>query len=101
MKFDEHLTPSGESWIGASTNLERADWAEAAVVAFRETCSGEMDETAIYDLVANMGHLADRLSAEFADFNLTFEDMIALARTHYEAERGEGDDIEQSQRHDD
>jgi hypothetical protein len=90
--------PNGEPWVAAGTNEERADWAEAAVVAFREACSGDLDETALYDLVANMGHLADRLTATLDGFELTFEDMVDTARTHYEAERGEGDGIEQGWR---
>jgi hypothetical protein len=82
---------SGRAWIARVENLDRAAWAEAAVQAFRDVCSGDMDETALTDLVANMGHLADRLTAELEDFALSFEGMVAEARRHYEAEIGEGD----------
>jgi hypothetical protein len=91
-----HLTPSGEEWIATAHNKRCAEWAETAVLAFREACSGDMDETALYDLVANLGHLCDRLSAEYEDFDLTFEDMLDRAITHYEAEQGPGDDLTQS-----
>lgn len=96
--FDD-LQPSGQAWIASTTNERRADWALAAVVAFREACAGDFDETALYDLVGNLGHLCDRLTAERAEFSLTFDDMVESARGHYEAERGEGDDIEESFRH--
>jgi hypothetical protein len=89
---------SGDEWIAAGTNDERANWAEVAVVAFRKACPGDMDETALFDLVANLGHLADRLTATLDGFELTFEGMVERARSHYEGERGEGDDIEQSWR---
>jgi hypothetical protein len=54
-----------------------------------------MDETALYDLVANMGHLCDELTATLDGFELTFEEMIESATMHYEAECGPGDDIAQ------
>jgi hypothetical protein len=82
---------SGDAWIARSENLKRADWAEAAVQVFRDVCGGDMDETALTDLVANMGHLCDRLTAERKDFALSFEGMVEEARRHYEAETGEGD----------
>ena len=100
MSFYDDLTPSGEDWIASGNNHGRADWAEEAVITFRDVCKGDMDETALYDLVGNMGHLCDRLSVEFEDFDMTFDEMVERARYHYEAERGEGDDIEQSMRHD-
>jgi hypothetical protein len=96
--WSEYFEESGEDWIAASTNEERADWAEAAVLAFRSACKGDFDETALYDLVANLGHLCDRLSATYKEFDLTFEQMVESARAHYEAETGEGDDIEQGWR---
>jgi hypothetical protein len=86
--------PSGESWIARERNVRRADSAERAVRAFREAERGELDESALYDLVCNLGHLADRLSAEVEEFELSFEQMIELAAMHYEAERGLGDDLE-------
>lgn len=97
-QFDDNLTSSGQDWDGSNTNEERADWAEAAVIRFREVCGGDFDETALYDLVANLGHLCDRLSAIYEDFDLTFDDMVENAARHYEAETGEGDDIEQAMR---
>lgn len=81
-------------WIASTDNDRRAEWAETAVTAFRIACAGDMDETAIYDLVCNLGHLCDKLSVEHPDFQLDFEEMVRLAREHYEGERGEGDDIE-------
>lgn len=92
----EDLEPTGETWIATKHNVKAAKWGEAGVIAFREACGGDMDETALYDLVANLGHLCDRLSAEFKDFNLDFEQMVATARTHYEAEIGPGDDLAQA-----
>jgi hypothetical protein len=72
-------------------NVERADLAAEGVAAFRAVCVGDMDETALYDLVADMGHLCDKLTAEQPEFNLTFEDMVERARVHYEGERdGDG-----------
>lgn len=86
--------PSGQSWIARQRNVERADNAEVAVGAFRAVERGDWNETALYDLVCNLGHLADRLSAEVEDFELSFERMVELARLHYEAERELGDDLE-------
>lgn len=97
--FEDTFEPSGEAWIASGTNEERAGWARTAVEAFRDACKGDMDETALYDLVANMGHLCDQLTATLDGFELTFEEMVRLARLHYEAERGEGDDIDQAMRH--
>jgi hypothetical protein len=93
--WDDSLEPSGDAWVATRGNEQRADWAEAAVLAFREACRGEMDETAIYDLVANLGHLCDRLSALYSDFHLDFEGMVDHGRMHYEAEQGPGDDLSQ------
>lgn len=55
-------------------NEHRADWAEAAVEEFRRVCGGDMDETAIYDLIANLGHLWDRWQRE-GKLSERFEDM--------------------------
>lgn len=68
-------------------NDERADWAEAAIDEFRRVCAGDMDETAIYDLIANLGHLWDRWRGEGrmekeADFGIA----LMMAMRHYERE---------------
>jgi hypothetical protein len=94
--FKDELTPTGQTWIATRHNVKAAEWAEVAVLAFREACGGEMDETALYDLVANLGHLCDRLTAEFEDFDMDFDSMVERAMSHYEAERGAGDDLAQA-----
>jgi hypothetical protein len=95
----EAKTTDDGVWITASKNEQRADWAEEAVEKFREVCRGGADMTAIVDLIANLGHTFDRLQATYytdytADY--TFSDAIDRALMHYDAERGEGDDIEQA-----
>lgn len=95
-RWTELDEPTGQEWIATAHNKQCAEWAEAGVIAFREACSGDMDATAIYDLVANLGHLCDRLTAELEDFDMDFESMIDRAITHYEAERGSGDDLSQA-----
>jgi hypothetical protein len=77
--FKDELTPTGQTWIATRHNVKAAEWAEVAVLAFREACGGEMDETALYDLVANLGHLCDRLTAEFEDFDMDFDSMVERA----------------------
>ena len=77
---------NGQEWIAASTNEERADWAEAAVERFREVCKGDNDLTAITDLIGNLGHLFDRLMAtsEMRDEfeGGTFEECVSMALIH-------------------
>jgi hypothetical protein len=97
MQWEETLDRSGEQWNASRDNHDRARWAEAAVVLFREVCVGDMDETALYDLVANMGHLCDRLTAEYEDFEMTFNVMLERARFHYEDEAAEEVDDEPEQ----
>lgn len=93
---------NGEPWITATRNEDRAGWAEEAVERFRDVCAGDNDITAIYDLIGNLGHLYDRLVAThdlseemMTAENKSFERIVELALMHYNAERGEGDDIEQ------
>ena len=94
--FESYYGPPQQPWVATGKNLDRANWAEESVIAFRMACAGEMDESAIFDLVANLGHLCDRLSAQYEDFDMDFEVMVDRARRHYEAERGTGDDLEQT-----
>lgn len=98
MDWDYEKTGSG--WTGRARNEERADWAEAAVERFREVCRGDNDMTAIIDLIGNMGHLYDRVQAtmdtDYEPFKHTFQDIVSTALMHYDAERGEGDDIDQA-----
>jgi hypothetical protein len=49
-----------------SFNRNRAGWAAVAVTAFRhETGITDDDETAILDLISDLGHLADKLNIDF------------------------------------
>lgn len=94
-------------WVTASRNEDRADWAEAAVREYRSVCRGDNDLSAIYDLIADLGHLYDRLAATHnlgvdmlvkAGKLRSFDDILRLAQLHYDCEKGEGegDDIEQA-----
>lgn len=64
-------------------NDNRADWANAALVAFRSVtrCDGE---DALADLLADLMHWCDRNNA-------SFRDELERARSNYDAETsGEG-----------
>lgn len=64
-------------------NDKRAEWAGAAVAAFREATSTD-DEDALCDLLCDLAHWADRNGYDFEAASLR-------ARDHYEAETdGEG-----------
>jgi hypothetical protein len=63
------------------TNLERANWADKAVLAFREQ-TGCDHEDALADLLCDLMHWADVQ-------NFDFDMALDRARMHYEAERDE------------
>jgi len=82
----------------ASTNACRAQAALAALAAFApvvcpQTADAEIEQEYILsDLVCDLMHYADTRRDTHA------EGMLGSARMHYEAEIGEGDDIEQDSR---
>lgn len=97
--MDWDYEKNGEQWIAREANEKRADYAEAAVEKFREVCSGDNDMTAIYDLIADLGHLFDRVKAEHVteyEDGFDFGHLLDRAQMHFDAETGEGDDIEQA-----
>jgi hypothetical protein len=59
-------------------NGKRAQWAEAALSKFK-SLTGTDDDTALYDLLADLMHWCDRHA-------VTFNDELDRARAHYEAE---------------
>ena len=59
-------------------NSKRAQWAEAALSKFK-SLTGTDDDTALYDLLADIMHWCDRHA-------VTFNDELDRARAHYDAE---------------
>ena len=59
-------------------NGKRAQWAEAALTKFK-SLTGTDDDTALYDLLADLMHWCDRHA-------VTFNDELDRARAHYDAE---------------
>lgn len=69
------------------TNLQRAAWAEAALRAYsREKCESRLfydpKETVLSDMLCDLMHLAHTLDC-------MFDNMLASARMHYDAEIAE------------
>jgi hypothetical protein len=65
------------------TNGDRARWAESAVEAFKgctHNSDGGVAEEHAVDLLADLMHLCNREQIEF-------DDALASARSHYQAER--------------
>ena len=60
------------------TNLDRANWADKAILAFREQTGCE-DEESLGDLLTDLMHWADAK-------NFDFDTALDRARGHYEAE---------------
>jgi hypothetical protein len=59
-------------------NSKRSQWAEAALSKFK-SLTGADDDTALYELLANLMHWCDRHA-------VTFNDDLDRARAHYDAE---------------
>jgi hypothetical protein len=61
--------------------------AESAYKAYRKAAVWGSDEELLADLLADVMHLVDlkRLDREIGDFS--FDDLLATARTNYEAEK--------------
>lgn len=60
------------------TNSDRAGWALTAVRAFQQA-TGSDDDTAIYDMLCDLHHLADEIG-------LDWDGLLGMADYHYEAE---------------
>ena len=61
-------------------NDDRAEWAEHAVIEFIGQTGVDEVHSAIGDLLANLMHLCDRLK------HIEFDEMLRMARCHYEEE---------------
>jgi hypothetical protein len=60
------------------TNLDRANWADKAILAFREQTGCDLDDS-LGDLLCDLMHWADAR-------NFDFDAALDRARQHYEAE---------------
>jgi hypothetical protein len=72
------------------TNLQRAAWAEAALIAFaKETgMEWEDDQTRLSDLLCDLLHFC-RIHKSREDCPMDFERAMATARMNFEAEKEE------------
>jgi hypothetical protein len=74
-------------------NDDRAEWARAAVEAFR-AATGTDDGDAISDLLADLMHLCDR---EPDTFGASFRRQLERAAMHYEEETAEVEEVDASE----
>lgn len=78
--------PNGEYPGEEPNNDDRAQWAEEALRAFCIATGVDTTETAVGDLIADLGHWCDRHTYCDEKGRLNLAQLIENGRSHYEAE---------------
>lgn len=70
-----------------TTNRKRAAWAEACLDLFADATGSNLPDEAISDLIANLGHYAQREKLDFLK-------LVARAIGHWHLEQSDEDSID-------